>query len=51
MTQVIYQVEIVGWKEKYYFGKEGVAKEFGEKYIANGYKEYKIKAISVREEI
>jgi hypothetical protein len=26
MTQVIYQVEIVGWKEKYYFGKEGVAK-------------------------
>jgi hypothetical protein len=47
----IYEVEIVGWKEKYFFAKREIAKQFGEKYIAAGYKEYIIKAFTVREEI
>jgi hypothetical protein len=47
----IYEVEIVGWHQKYYFSGIEVAKQFGEKYVAAGYKEYKVQAISVREEI
>jgi hypothetical protein len=51
MSQEIYEVEIVGWKEKYFFAKKEVAQAFGEKYVAIGYKEYKINSISLREEI
>jgi hypothetical protein len=47
----IYEVEIVGWHQKYYFSGIEVAKQFGEKYVAAGYKEYIIKAFTVREEI
>jgi hypothetical protein len=47
----IYQVEIVGWKEKYFFAEREIAKQFGEKYVAAGYKEYKIQGITLREEV
>jgi hypothetical protein len=51
MAKSIWEVEIVGWAEKFYFSELGVAKQFGEKYVASGYKEYKVKHCLVREEI
>jgi hypothetical protein len=49
--QTVYEVSLKGWHEKYYFAKLEVAKQFGEKFVAEGYKSYEVKGITLREEI
>ncbi len=49
--QTVYEVSLKGWQEKYYFAKLEVAKQFGEKFLAEGYKSYEVKGITLREEI